>query len=124
MIFSACHFGQNIHEQFAELDGAIYGSDWYRYDINAQRMIPMILSATQEPPILMAFGNVECTRESFKNVNRLKSKVRIKLFKILIFIQILLIGDQQWIFILHHVPQIQIITKSFWIICGNEPYTS
>lgn len=68
LIFFFCYFGEMINGEFAELYDVITQSNWYLYDIEIQRMIPIILAGTQNPPVLKGFGNVMCTRDSFQKV--------------------------------------------------------
>lgn len=76
MIFFFCYFGESINSQFDELNDVIYQSDWYTHQLDIQRIIPTILIATQHPPVLKGFGNLVCTRESFKKVDLLYIKFK------------------------------------------------
>lgn len=42
--------------------------DWYLFPIEMQRMLIIVMSNTQQPTIIHAFGNAQCSREAFKKV--------------------------------------------------------
>lgn len=71
-MFSFCYFGQNITDQFAEFGDTIYQSEWYSFPNEVMQLLPFFMNATQKPVVLRGFGNVSCTRESFRKVNYIK----------------------------------------------------
>lgn len=66
--FMICYFGENICHQFKELNDVLYQMSWYEWPIVRQRMIPTILMATQHVPVVKGFGNISCSRETYKMV--------------------------------------------------------
>lgn len=68
-IFFICEFGEKTTDYFNQLNGALYECDWYTYPIEIQRMLPIILQATQNPIVLQGYGNVFCLRDTFKTVS-------------------------------------------------------
>lgn len=81
LIFLFCNFGEKIGGQFNKLNDVIYQCNWYLCPLKTQQMFPMILTATQNVPTMTSFGNVVCSRESFK-------KVTLIYFQADIFVQI------------------------------------
>lgn len=67
-IFLFCELGEHVSGQFNDLNDAIYQSEWYAFPIEVQRMLPILLMATQHQVVLQGFGNLSCIRESFKKV--------------------------------------------------------
>ena len=54
--------------RFDEWIDIIHQSDWYTFPDRIQSMLPTVIMAAQEPVVLQAFGELSCTRESFKKV--------------------------------------------------------
>lgn len=68
LAFFFCEFGELISSNYGDLPIGLYDNKWYFYPLNEQRMIPTILIGTQDVVTLCGFGNVRCTRETFKTV--------------------------------------------------------
>lgn len=68
-IFFFCELSERITKQFVEVDEEICNSHWYKLPIDIQKMYPMIIIGSQKPVSLYGLGNIECSREAFKNVN-------------------------------------------------------
>lgn len=71
LIFLFCNLGENICNEFEELNDILYQSEWYSFPNEVQRILPILLTASQEPVVLRGFGNLLCIRESFKRVRAL-----------------------------------------------------
>ena len=67
-MFFNCEMGQNVSNQFNKLGDEIYKCDWYLFPHKLQRMLVIIMINAQEPVSIRGFGNVVCTRDSFKQV--------------------------------------------------------
>lgn len=67
-LFAFCMFGENLAEQFDMLDVKLYQCDWFLFPIDIQRMLITLMSNTQQPAAIIGYGNIECTRETFKRV--------------------------------------------------------
>lgn len=57
-----------VSEQFDLLDDALCDCDWYLFPMKMQQMFIIVMAGTQQPTIVQGFGNVLCTRETFKKV--------------------------------------------------------
>lgn len=66
-----CEMCEEITSGFEEVADAIYQLDWYTYPLDIQRMLPLVLNYAQQPVQTIAFGNIPCTRETFKKVNHM-----------------------------------------------------
>lgn len=63
-----CEVGNQLDDRFAEINTAVYDTNWYTYTPKIQCTLPTILMATQQPSNLHAFGNFPCSRETFQRV--------------------------------------------------------
>lgn len=68
MIFFFCEMCEQITDGFNGITDEIKKMDWYSYPLEIQRMLPIILIHGQEPVEIVAFGNIQFTRETFKRV--------------------------------------------------------
>lgn len=68
-LFSFCMFGESLTNQFDVLDDKLYQCSWYSFPIGIQRMLITLMSNTQHPATITGYGNIECTRDTFKTVN-------------------------------------------------------
>lgn len=68
-IFLFCEASQIVSNCFDDVD--FYNQcDWYRFSPRVQLAIPMIIvNTTQHSVVIKAFGNILCTRETFKRVS-------------------------------------------------------
>lgn len=67
-MFIFCNFGENMTNSFKNLNDSFCGCGWYSFPIDVQKMLPTICVAIQQPVVLMCYGNVLYTRETFKKV--------------------------------------------------------
>lgn len=72
MLLLFCEFGEQMSERFEEIYDLSCRMDWYLFPTDVQRMMPMILMGTQKPVVINGYGNVACTRLTFKTVASLK----------------------------------------------------
>lgn len=63
-----CEFGERVTNRFDDIDNAITDLDWHFMSHKIQKVLPIVLMATQEPVIVIGFGNISFTRETFKKV--------------------------------------------------------
>lgn len=68
-IFLACEVGQHLSDTAEGIDNMIEQFDWYLFPLQQQRMLCTILIDVQEPVVIACFGDVSCSRETFKKVN-------------------------------------------------------
>lgn len=73
IVFIACEFGQRIANAFSEINDLIEQFQWYRFPLQMQRTLPMVLNIGQEPVSLKCFGSLTCCRESLKKVCKMRS---------------------------------------------------
>lgn len=59
-----------MNSRFEEINDAFYNLNWETFPDNAKRLMPIILHITQQPVHLESFGNVPCSRETFKEVRK------------------------------------------------------
>lgn len=63
-----CEYGQRLTNAFNEFDEAIYRCKWYSLPLEAQQMLALLMTNTQQLAYMKSYGNVQCTRDTFKNV--------------------------------------------------------
>lgn len=68
MIFCSCEIGERVTEQFDVFDITVKQCQWYLMPIELQRMFVIVLSSSQQPVYLHGYGDIQCTRASFKQV--------------------------------------------------------
>lgn len=66
-IFIFCDTSEQVTSRFIEIDVYVI-CDWYKYDRDTCRLFPIIIANSQQPVILKGYGNILCTRETFKKV--------------------------------------------------------
>lgn len=71
--FIACEIGQQMNNAFNKIDFTLDQIDYYLFPIEIKRALPMIIVVAQQPVTLACFGDITCTRETFKSVSLMKS---------------------------------------------------
>lgn len=66
--FLYCELGEMIKNEFNIFNEELCQCKWYLFSIDVQRMILIFMSDAQQPMLLRGYGNIVCTRNSFKNV--------------------------------------------------------
>lgn len=69
IVFAICEFGERLTMQFVVFSETISQCRWYTYPIEMQRILPILIANTQQPGFIESYGNIECTRDSFKKVS-------------------------------------------------------
>lgn len=64
-----CFYGQYLIDSYEQLNDSIIFSDWYKYPIGLQKILHMMIAATQYPVEIKGFGSSSCTREILKEVS-------------------------------------------------------
>lgn len=68
LVFITCEFSEMVTERFECFNDAIDQCDWYLFPHDIQRMFLIVLANTQQSIFLQSFGNIPCSRDSFKRV--------------------------------------------------------
>lgn len=74
VVFAFCELGSQVTNQFNALDEKLCQSKWYLLPIGVQRMMLIFMLTSQQAVFLRRYGNIECTRDAFKNVRILRDK--------------------------------------------------
>lgn len=72
IIFAFCELGAQVTHQFNSLDDVLCQVKWYILPIEVQRMVIMLMLDAQQAVFLRGYGNIVCSRDSFKNVRSLR----------------------------------------------------
>lgn len=67
-ILIVCEFGHQLTSQFNRFDERLCHSKWYLLPMDLQKMLVIVMTNTQQPAYLHSYGNIELTRNSFKEV--------------------------------------------------------
>lgn len=67
-IFIVCEFGHQLTMQFNKFDEELFQCNWYLFHIELQQMLVTVMANTQQLAYMQGFGNIQCTRNSFKEV--------------------------------------------------------
>ena len=78
MTFVACEFGEMLTNQFCCFNETIEQCDWYAFPHKIQRIFVVVVANTQQPTYIHSFGNIPCSRDSFKRVSILLSCSALK----------------------------------------------
>lgn len=66
-IFVFCDMSEYVTSHFNEID--FYNKcDWYSFPTVIRHLMPTLIVNTQQPVVVKGFGNISCTRETFKRV--------------------------------------------------------
>lgn len=68
-LFLFCELCQNMSTQFDIYGDELYYCDWYLLTSKLQRTLLIVLTNAQQPVTIHGYGNIECTRDTFKKVN-------------------------------------------------------
>lgn len=107
IIFAFCELGAQVTHQFNSLDDVLCQVKWYILPIEVQRMVIMFMLDAQQAVFLRGYGNIVCSRDSFKNVWSLKLNSNLMhnlvVFRILIrfFLIPLHLDNQFWVFLFY-----------------------
>lgn len=97
-----CLIGEMVTNQFAQFHEGMCHSNWYSYSLEMQRLYLIFIADTQHAPAIAGYGNVLCTRETFKKVKKkIKWFDRDKFLTFSIFLDTFFPDDKYWIFLLH-----------------------
>lgn len=68
LILMLCSFGENVTNAFGDLHPAIFGLPWYLYPVEQQKLVIIMLRASQEPNLISGYFGVTCSHEMYKKV--------------------------------------------------------
>lgn len=69
VVMIICELGQRLADAFEQINDEINKFDWYLFPPQVQRLLPIIMIATQQEVELECFGSISGTRETFKRVS-------------------------------------------------------
>lgn len=105
-IFALCELGTQVKSQFKTLNSALFQLEWYLLPVELQRMLLIFMMGAQDAVLLRGYGNIECTRDAFKNVSILKSNS----ISLRLFVSALLQSD-----IAYRIFQFNDASTNYWI---------
>lgn len=111
-VFSLCHFGDSVSTSFDKLNDTLFECDWYLFPNKLQRSFLTTAIAAQKPISIKGFGNVTCTRHSFKEVSKKLRSIQ----HIWFLIKLLLLGFTHWIFVFYGIAEIWKVNQSILVL--------
>lgn len=69
-LYMFCELGEKVSKQFEMFDDALSQCNWYAFPLKIQRILIIFMANSQDPAFLRGYGNILCTRETFKKVIR------------------------------------------------------
>lgn len=73
IVFFFCEFGERVSNGFEESSYMLKQLDWYSYPYEMQRLLPTVMIIGNEPVSVRVFGNISCTRGTFREVIHMES---------------------------------------------------
>lgn len=68
LTFLFCEPGERVSNQFESFGEELQRCNWYKLSMEMQRLYAIFLLNTQQPIIIESYGQLQCTRETFKRV--------------------------------------------------------
>lgn len=68
VIFGYCELGELLSAEFIKFDDELCQCKWYLFPIEVKQIISIFMGETQQLTVFRGYGNIECTRQSFKEV--------------------------------------------------------
>ena len=118
LIFFYCELGKMVTNEFNLFNEELCQCKWYLFSLDMQRMMLIFMSDAQQPMLLRGYGNIECTRDSFKNVIFFVEILYFfseKKFHLIFILCFLKLDCTCWILVLHDGSTNGWI-EIFWII--------
>lgn len=66
--FFVCELSERMSDSFVRVGDMVDQFDWYRFTDDMQRMLLIIFMQVHDPIDIKCFGNITCSRETYKNV--------------------------------------------------------
>lgn len=67
-ILMFCELGEMVCNQFEMFNDSLEQCNWYSLPIEMQQMMIIFMANAQQPTWISGFGNILCTRDTFKKV--------------------------------------------------------
>lgn len=68
MIAFYCEFSEEIIAEFDKFNEELSRCEWYLFSNELQQMYLTFILDTQQPKLIQGYGNIMCTRDTFKKV--------------------------------------------------------
>lgn len=80
-----CELGETLAEQFELFSDELQRCRWYRFTIKLQKKFLILSTNAMHPVLIQGFGNIRCTRDTFKNVMNSGQDVHLMSSSFLLF---------------------------------------
>lgn len=100
-IFLICEFGERFTTRCESIEEAFYHWYWYLFPMEIQKLLVLAIASAQHTFIIKGYGNIPCTRSTFKSVNRNQFNISFHFNK---FHFVLLLDGENMPFIFYGAP--------------------
>lgn len=81
VLYFYCNFGEMLSQESQVFNDELWQCNWYLLPIKVQRMLVMFMIDTEQPMSIHGYGNIECSRNTFRKVDALVSHQSIKIWR-------------------------------------------
>lgn len=67
-LYTFCELGEMVCKEFETFDNELNQCNWYAFPLKIQQIFIIFMVNTQQPTTVRGYGNILCTRETFKKV--------------------------------------------------------
>lgn len=85
MIFFFCILGEMVTNQFEMFNDELNQCNWYVLPLELQKIMIIVMVNAQRETVIRGFGNILCTRQTFKKVERFFLSTKSILFVTFIY---------------------------------------
>ena len=68
-LFIYCELGEMVSKQFDLFNEKLDQCNWYAFPMKTQKILIIFITNAQQPTLFRGFGNILCTRDTFKKVS-------------------------------------------------------
>lgn len=127
MIFFFCILGEMVTNQFEMFNDELSQCNWYVLPFELQKIMIIVIVNAQRETVIRGFGNILCTRQTFKKVERVFFYLENPFYLSLLYIFAdfplfryfcsIPITDNQFKFLIFHDS-----ASNQWIKCTGSDY--
>lgn len=108
-VFVVCELSERLTIRCETFEDAFCRWQWYLFPIEMQKLLTIAIANAQQTLVIKGYGNVPCTRETFKTVSGTLIFNSLESHSLLSFYFVLLSGGEDMPFLFHG------ITSNGWI---------
>lgn len=71
-LLNVCEFGGRVTTAYDEIDYATLQLSWYKFPVELQNILPVVISIVQDKVQLRGIGSVVCSRGTLQQVRKME----------------------------------------------------